>query len=58
MLPTWNLQLRDSRRAVSELDPVTYGGAIALRLGISALASAVPASRAAWVDPAITLRLD
>jgi putative ABC transport system permease protein len=40
----------------TRLDPLTYLGVIALLLGVSALASWVPAWRAARVDPAITLR--
>ena len=41
---------------VSRLDPVTYAGVIALVGAVSALASAVPAWRAARVDPASALR--
>jgi putative ABC transport system permease protein len=41
---------------VTRLDPATYAGVIALLLGVSAIASWVPAWRAARVDPAITLR--
>lgn len=43
---------------VSRLDPVTYGGVIGLMVGVSLIASAVPAWRAARVDPAITLRAE
>jgi predicted permease len=43
---------------VSRLDPITYGGVIALLAGVAALASGVPAWRAARVDPASTLRLE
>jgi putative ABC transport system permease protein len=43
---------------VSRLDPVTYGGVIAVLLAISAIACWVPAWRAAQVDPAITLRAE
>ena len=43
---------------VSRLDPVTYGGVIALLVGVSVLACWVPAWRAARVDPAITLRAE
>jgi predicted permease len=43
---------------VSRLDPVTYVGVVVLLLGVSALACAVPAWRAARVDPSITLRAD
>ena len=40
------------------LDPVTYGGVVALLLGVSALACWGPAWRAARLDPAITLRAE
>jgi ABC-type antimicrobial peptide transport system permease subunit len=43
---------------VSQLDPLTYFGVIALLLGVSAIACWVPAWRAARVDPAITLRAE
>ena len=43
---------------VSRLDPVTYFGVIALLGGVAAVACAVPAWRAARVDPAITLRAE
>ena len=43
---------------VSRLDPATYIGVIALLLIVSAVASWVPAWRAARVDPAITLRAE
>jgi putative ABC transport system permease protein len=43
---------------VSRLDPVTYGGVAALLLTVAVLASAIPAWRAARVDPAITLRAE
>jgi putative ABC transport system permease protein len=43
---------------VSRLDPVTYLGVIALLAGVSAIASGVPAWRAARVDPASTLRAE
>jgi putative ABC transport system permease protein len=41
---------------VSRLDAVTYLGVIVLLLGVSSLASWLPAWRAARIDPAITLR--
>jgi putative ABC transport system permease protein len=41
---------------ISQIDPVTYGGVIALLGIVSALACGVPAWRAAKVDPAVTLR--
>jgi ABC-type antimicrobial peptide transport system permease subunit len=41
---------------VSRLDPVTYLAVVALLLVVAAVASGVPAWRAARVDPAITLR--
>jgi len=43
---------------VSRLDPVTYLGVIALLAGVSVIACAVPAWRAARVDPASTLRAE
>jgi putative ABC transport system permease protein len=43
---------------VSPLDPVTYLGVIALAAAVSAIACAVPAWRAARVDPSITLRAE
>jgi len=43
---------------VSPLDPLTYGGVIVVLAAVSALASWLPAARAARVDPAITLRAD
>jgi predicted permease len=43
---------------VSRLDPVTYVGVVALLAGVAVIACAVPAWRAARVDPAITLRAE
>jgi putative ABC transport system permease protein len=43
---------------VSRLDPLTYLGVIGLLLGVSVIACAVPALRAANVDPCITLRAE
>jgi putative ABC transport system permease protein len=43
---------------ISRLDPMTYAGVLAILLLVSAVASAVPAWRAARVDPAITLRAE
>src|SRR5580700_8322264 len=40
---------------VTRLDPITYLGVIALLLAVAGIACLVPASRAARVDPAITL---
>jgi ABC-type antimicrobial peptide transport system permease subunit len=41
---------------ISRLDPATYAGVIAVLAGVSAFSCAIPAWRAARVDPAITLR--
>ena len=41
---------------VSRLDPATYLGVVALLAGVAMTACAVPAWRAARVDPASTLR--
>ncbi|HEY6807893.1 MAG TPA: ABC transporter permease [Gemmatimonadales bacterium] len=43
---------------VSRLDPATYLGVIGLLAGVAAIACAVPAWRAARVDPATTLRAE
>jgi putative ABC transport system permease protein len=44
--------------SVSRLDPATYGGVVVLLGVVAAMAAAVPAWRAARVDPAITLRAE
>jgi putative ABC transport system permease protein len=43
---------------VTRLDPLTYGGVIALLVGVSLIACWLPAWRASRVDPAITLRAE
>ena len=43
---------------ISRLDPITYLGVIGLLVAVSAMASWVPAWRAARVDPAVTLRAE
>ncbi len=43
---------------VSRLDAATFGTVAALLAGVALLASALPAFRAARIDPATTLRLD
>jgi ABC-type antimicrobial peptide transport system permease subunit len=43
---------------VSRLDPITYLGVIALLAAVSAIASGIPAWRAARVDPSVTLRAE
>jgi predicted permease len=43
---------------VSRLDPVTYAGVVLLLAGVAVIACAIPAWRAAQVDPAITLRAE
>jgi putative ABC transport system permease protein len=42
----------------SPLDPMTYVSVVAILLAVSAIACWLPAWRAAWVDPAVTLRLE
>jgi putative ABC transport system permease protein len=42
--------------AVGPTDPLTLGGAAVLLLGVAALASAIPASRALRVQPSVALR--
>ena len=44
--------------SISHLDPVTYLGVAAMLTGVAGVACAVPAWRAARVDPAITLRAE
>ena len=43
---------------VSPLDPVTYSGVLLLILAVAALASLVPAIRAARVEPTEVLRAE
>jgi putative ABC transport system permease protein len=43
---------------VSRLDPITYGGVMALLVVVSAVACALPAWRAARVDPSVALRAE
>jgi len=43
---------------VSRLDPVTYLGVIAVLLAVATIACAVPAWRAARLDPASTIRAE
>jgi putative ABC transport system permease protein len=43
---------------VTPTDPVTIAGAAVVLMAIAALASWLPARRAAWVDPASTLRAE
>jgi putative ABC transport system permease protein len=43
---------------VSPLDPATYAGVVALLFAVAGLACAVPAWRAARVDPAVTLKAE
>ena len=44
--------------SVSPVDPATYLGVVALLIVVAGLACAVPAWRAARVDPAVTLRAE
>jgi ABC-type antimicrobial peptide transport system permease subunit len=41
---------------VSAIDPIAWGGSVAVLLSIAALANLFPASRAARVDPNVALR--
>jgi len=41
---------------VSPIDPLTYAAVAAILFAVAALASAIPATRAAWIDPSVTLR--
>ena len=50
--------LRDVLFGVETTDPLTYGLVIVSMLVVAALASAIPARRAATVDPAIAFRSD
>jgi putative ABC transport system permease protein len=48
--------LRGMLYGVSNLDPATYAGVVAVILAVAALASLAPALRAAWVEPVRVLR--
>jgi predicted permease len=50
--------LRNYLFSLHPLDPIAYGGVIALLAATAVLATAVPARRAIRVDPAVTLRED
>ena len=50
--------LRDVLFGIEPSDPVTYGAVVVSMLTVAALASAIPARRAATVDPAIAFRSD
>jgi len=50
--------LRDVLFGVEPTDPLTYGLVVVSMLAVAGLASAVPARRAATVDPAIAFRSD
>ncbi|HEY5546223.1 MAG TPA: ABC transporter permease [Gemmatimonadaceae bacterium] len=50
--------LRDVLFGVEPTDPMTYGIVVVSMLAVAGLASAVPARRAATVDPAIAFRSD
>jgi putative ABC transport system permease protein len=43
---------------VSPVDTPTYAAVVLVLMSVSALACAVPAWRAAWIDPAVTLRAE
>jgi predicted permease len=43
---------------VTPLDPLTFGGTVALLVGASLVACSVPAARAARVDPTVALRAE
>lgn len=50
--------LRSVLYSVTATNPVAYGGVTIVLLGIAALASYVPARRAAGLDPAVALRVE
>jgi ABC-type lipoprotein release transport system permease subunit len=50
--------LRDVLFGVEPTDPMTYAIVVVSMLAVAGLASAIPARRAATVDPAIALRND
>jgi predicted permease len=50
--------LRDVLFGIEPTDPLTYAGVVLSMLTVSVLASAIPARRAATVDPAIAFRSD
>jgi putative ABC transport system permease protein len=43
---------------ISAGDPVAWGGAAVVLLGVAMLANALPARRAARIDPAVALRIE
>jgi len=52
------LVLRSQLLGVSPLDPVTFGGVVALLVAVALLAAWVPARRAAAVDPMVALQAE
>jgi putative ABC transport system permease protein len=48
--------LRSFLFGISTIDPATFGGVIAVMIGVAMLAAFLPARRAAKLDPMVVLR--